>query len=118
MVDSSAAMRPFALAKALLEYGFRVEAVFLTHAKEEDLAQRAWLEEHCPDTRIIQAGRYGTAEAALPGGSIAVGFDAAFTMRAAHFVDLQRDETLFGFHGIQTLMGLIEQAADTETRWD
>lgn len=118
VVDSSAAMRPFALAKALLEYGFRVEAVFLTHAKEEDLAQRAWLEEHCPDTRIIQAGRYGTAEAALPGGSIAVGFDAAFTMRAAHFVDLQRDETLFGFHGIQTLMGLIEQAADTETRWD
>ena len=66
----------------------------------------------------IPLGRYGTAEAALPGGSIAVGFDAAFTMRAAHFVDLQRDETLFGFHGIQTLMGLIEQAADTETRWD
>lgn len=118
VVDSSAAMRPFALAKALREYGFQVAAVFLTHGKDEDRAEREWLEANSPRTRIIQAGRYGAPETALPPECIAIGFDAAYTMRAAHFVDLQRDETLFGFHGIRTLMGLIAGAAGTETRWD
>ena len=36
LVDSSAAMRPFAMAKALTEYGFQVGAVFITHGKEEE----------------------------------------------------------------------------------
>lgn len=118
IVDSSAAMRPFALAKALLEYGFRVDTVFLTHAKDEDPIEREWVEQHSPQTRILFAGRYDTSAAALPRDAIAIGFDAAYTMRSAHFVDLQRDETLFGFHGIQTLMEWLEQASDTETRWD
>lgn len=48
LVDSSAAMRPFAMAKALAEYGFQVGAVFITHGKEEDRAEREWLESNHP----------------------------------------------------------------------
>ena len=119
LVDSSAAMRPFAMAKALAEYGFQVGAVFITHGKEEDRAEREWLESNHPETKIIWAGRYdGAGGWQLPRESMAIGFDVAYSIRAKHFVDLQRDETLFGFHGIRTLMDWMLQASKQETRWD
>ncbi|NMA69465.1 MAG: nitrogen fixation protein NifE [Desulfitobacterium sp.] len=119
LIDSSAAMRPFAMAKALQGYGFKIAAIFITHGKDEDMAERQWLIEHSPETRIIWGGRYDTVISHdLPADAVAIGFDVAYTLKSPRFVDLQRDETLFGFHGIRTLMEKIAEAYDTETRWD
>lgn len=118
VVDSSAAMRPFSMARSLHEYGFRVDAVFLTHDKDMDRADREWLLAHSPGTRVIHAGRYDAAQAALPEDGIAVGYDSGYTMRAARFVDIQRDETLFGFHGIARLMELLSEAMEGKARWE
>ena len=119
IVDSSAAMRPFALAKALAEYGFNVSAVFITHGKDDDLPQRRWLEEMRPQTKIIRAGRYDSRKSwGISPESLAIGYDAAYSMRLKHFADVQRDEGLFGFHGLMSLMELIIHASETEARWD
>ena len=107
IVDSSAASRPFALAKALVEYGFNVGAVFITHGKDFDKAERLWLEANHPDMKIIKAGKYDEKRWNIPEESIAIGYDIAFSTGRNNFVDLQRDETLFGFHGICTLMEMI-----------
>lgn len=118
IVDSSAAMRPFAMAKDLLEYGFRVGAVFITHEKEEDRKEREWIRINHPRTQIFYGGRYDTVRSEPPQDGIAIGFDAAYTMRCAHFADIQRDETMFGYHGIMKLMKTMIAASCMETRWD
>ena len=118
IVDASAAMRPFAMAKSLREYGFQVAAVFLAHDKDMDRAEREWLQEHSPQTRVVYAGRFDATAAALPKEGIAIGYDGAYTLRAPRFVDIQRDETLFGFHGISVLMDLLAAAMKGETRWE
>ena len=109
VVDSSAVSRPFALAKALTGYGFHVGCVFLTHGKSFDRKERLWIEEHCPQTQIIRAGRYDREVWNLPENGILIGYDAAFSAGREHYVDLQRDETLFGFHGICRLMEMIAE---------
>ena len=110
VVDSSAVSRPFALAKALTGYGFTVCCVFLTHGgKDFDREERLWIEEHCPHTQIIRAGRYDQAAWNLPPDSILIGYDAAFSAGRQDYVDIRRDETLFGFHGICRLMEMITE---------
>ena len=41
-----------------------------------DRADREWLLAHSPGTRVIHAGRYDAAQAALPEDGIAVGYDS------------------------------------------
>ena len=91
-----------ALAAALHRYGFRVQAVYAAHWKETDAADRAWLEERLPGLRVLCSERYeDVLIRELPRDCMAVGFDSAYLLRARHFVDIQRDEGLFGYHGIR-----------------
>ena len=119
VVDSSASMRPFALAAALHRYGFRVQAVYAAHWKETDAADRAWLEERLPGLRVLCSERYeDVLIRELPRDCMAVGFDSAYLLRARHFVDIQRDEGLFGYHGIRRLMELLVCAEEIDTEWE
>jgi hypothetical protein len=118
IVDSSATMQPFALARALYRYGFQVKAVFAQHIKDLDLADRDWLVENCPRIQIISTKSY---EAILGFGfeqkCLTVGFDCAYTLHARHFVNVRHDETFYGFHGIRKLMRLMRQALDRQAQW-
>lgn len=118
ILDSSASVRPFTLARDLAKYGFRVEAVFIAHEKEDDRKEEERFRADSPRTRIIHGGRCDTTWRELPKDGIAIGFDSAYIMRCPHFVDVQRDETMFGFHGIAKLMKLMIAASCMETRWD
>ena len=119
VVDSSASMRPFALAAALHRYGFSIQAVYAAHWKQTDQEDRAWLEEHVPDLRILCSERYGdTLIRDISQDCVAVGFDSAYLLQARHFVDIQRDEGLFGYHGLERLMALLEEAEGRITQWE
>ena len=119
VVDSSASMRPFALAAALHRYGFQVRAVYAAHWKETDAADLAWLEHQLPGLRVLCSERYeDVLIRQLPRDCVAVGFDSAYLLQARHFVDIQRDEGLFGYHGIRRLMELLAASEETCTQWE
>ncbi|MGN8876646.1 nitrogenase component 1 [Pseudoflavonifractor sp. HCP28S3_F10] len=118
VVDSSATMQPFALAAALHRYGFHVAAVYAAHWKESDRADRLWLEANCPSVRILCSERYqDITDCGLSRKVLAIGYDSAYLLRSRHFVDIQRDEGLFGYYGLIRLMERMGDAALRSTAW-
>ncbi|MGM9606231.1 MAG: nitrogenase component 1 [Oscillospiraceae bacterium] len=121
IVDSSASLRPFALALALLEYGFSVRAVFAPHMKNMDSTDRARLEQAHPEVAVVRREGYQDILGyGFDSGCLCIGFDSAFLLKAPHFVDMYHDEGYYGYHGICRLMremrGALEQTADWEAK--
>lgn len=118
-VDSSATMQPFALAKALLDYGFNVRAIFALHLKDHDATERRQIQETHPDIAVVSGGNYEyLLNLGLPRETICIGFDCAYLLKTPHFVDIQKDEGMFGFYAIQHLMDTITNSLTTTTRWE
>ncbi len=118
VVDSSASMRPFALAKALLGYGFQVRAVFAPHSPRDDYEERKWLADHCPQVTIInREGIKAVSGYGLDQEYMAIGYDGAFLLKARYFVDVFNDESFYGFHGIRKLMKLMGEAVARAADW-
>ena len=46
-----------------------------------------------------------------------VGFDSAYLLKARRFVDIQKDEGLFGFQAVRRLMEAMAAALASETAW-
>ena len=47
-----------------------------------------------------------------------IGFDCAYLLKARRFVDVQKDEGLFGYQAVRRLMRLMEAALDGDTVWE
>ena len=107
------------MSKALCRYGFNVRAVFFTRLPNGDKANREWLETHFPGVSIMRSQDYRPVmDAGYDRECIAIGFESAFTIRAAHFVDMRLDASFYGFHGVRKLMRLMREAYDTVADWD
>lgn len=118
IVDSSATARPFALAKALFEYGFNVEAVFALHEKNDDAAARDWLVGNVPHLTVVRSESYeDIVGLGLSADAVCVGFDCAYLLKAHRFVDIQKDEGLFGFQAVRRLMELMTASLHEDTVW-
>lgn len=118
VVDSFATMRPFSLARALLGYGFKVRAVFVLRFKNIDKDDREWLMKSYPEIEIVISQSYETILGlGISNQCIAIGFDSAFTLQARYFVDIRKDEGLYGLQGIRKVMSMISEAYDHETAW-
>jgi nitrogenase molybdenum-iron protein alpha/beta subunit len=119
LIDSSATMQPFAMAKALCLYGFNVQAVFSLHMRESDWNDRKWLEINRPQVLIFKSQSYKLAmDTVFERECIAIGFDIAYTVQSNHFVDILHDESFYGFEGIRKLMMMICEAYDSMTNWE
>lgn len=119
IVDSSASMRPSALARALIEYGFNVKAVFRLHGKDADLPARQWLKENCPKVLIIQREHYqDILSTGLSEEELCIGFDSAYLLRAKHYVDMRHDEGFFGYHGICSLLRNMRISLEHTEEWE
>ena len=119
LIDSSATMQPFAMAKALCIYGFNVQAVFSLHMKESDWNDRKWLETNRPQISIFKSQSYKLAmDTVFERECIAIGFNIAYAVQSNHFVDMLHDESFYGFEGIRKLMRMICEAYDTTANWE
>jgi hypothetical protein len=118
IVDSSATILPYAMAKTLLQYGFNVTAVIASLRNNEDSEEQGWIRENYPRISFIQEDSYeAVAGYEFKKECIVIGYDGAYLLRAVHYVDMYNDETFYGFHGIQKLMNLIRRAYETRTEW-
>ncbi len=111
IVDSSASIRPFSLAKALAGYGFCVKAVIGSRPKDEDCAAYDWLSLNHPETTLInKKGVKDVLGYRFGDRSILLGAAGPRLLSAGHVVEMYNDESFFGFHGIQKLMHMIGKA--------
>lgn len=111
-------MRPFALVRALAGYGFNVQAVFALHEKDDDAENREWVDARLPGVVVVRSGRYeDIVRLDLPEDAVCIGFDSAYLLKARRFVDIQKDEGLFGFQAVRRLMEAMAAALASETAW-
>lgn len=118
-VDAEATLVPFALARALLDYGFNVTHVFHSHhAFATDNADRDFVLARYPHVICApsnDARLHLNADAWRQPNAIAIGRCAARILSTPHLVDIWHDEGLTGFHGIGLLMENIVQALEDPT---
>ena len=119
IVDSGATMRPFSMARALLEYGFSVQAVFAPHLKDMDGEDRSWVEQAHPEVAVLQREGYQDILGYRFGRDcLCIGFDSAFLLKANHFVDMYHDEGFYGYHGLCRLMQEMRGAMEKTANWE
>ena len=117
-IDTYGVRMPFSLARALREYGFKVDAVFEAHAKEVDRENMQFIKNECKDIKIIKGFDYSEiSRLNLSREMLAIGYDCAYSIKARHFVDIRHDEGLFGFYGIQMMMKYLADAYKSITEW-
>lgn len=118
VVDCEASLVPFALARALLAYGFNVTHVFHSHHPfDADAADRTLIAGRYPqvaclpsnDARLHVGDRSGLA-LPDPSRTVAVGTTGAAIVGTDRAVDVWHNEGLTGFHGVGLLMEKIAHA--------
>lgn len=115
VVDASSTKCPFGLARALVEYGFRVVRVQAPECIGIDKADFEWVVKEHPEIEVIQSVHHNTVlrENQIP-DSIAIGIDGAYLSGSKYVVDLFDDEGIYGYHGVTCLMEKLEHALDCE----
>ena len=115
VVDNSAVVKPFELARALVEYGFRVERVVTGDCPEIDREAFEWLQENAPDVRVIQPEHHNSVRFAdRLEESLAIGLDGAYVTGSKYLLDMIDDGGMYGYRGVETLMGRIIDAVSRE----
>ena len=118
IIDSTATLRPVSMAKALIKYGFHVQAVFTGKIKETDIEAKHWLEENHPQVFFVQKnGINDILGYNLDNNCIAIGHDCAFLLQAKHYVSMFNDESFYGLNGIYKLMQLICKSFNKKITW-
>lgn len=111
VVDYQSVLKPFSLAKVLVEYGFNVKMIFCDDLLEFEKEKCQWLIDKVPDIKIIPALH--------PDGikfenkleeSVCIGLSGGYLTKSIHVVDLMEDEHLYGFWGVEQLMSKIQLA--------
>ena len=116
VLDASAVVRPFSLAKALRQYGFYVRRVFAQEVIPSDREAFEWVLQNMPEAEIVQPQHSDTVKFdKRMEKSLAVGINAAYISGSGHVVDLFADEGMFGYYAVEKLMRLMEEAANTVT---
>ncbi|HWP50930.1 MAG TPA: nitrogenase component 1 [Clostridia bacterium] len=115
IIDASAAIRPFSLAKALCGYGFNVVRVFAEEVIPPDRNAYEWVCANLPAMEVFQPQHYDVVKFDKRfEDSLAIGFNAAYISGSRHVVDLVVDEGMFGYYGVITLMNMMEKAINAQ----
>ena len=105
VIGHSAVCRPFNLAKALINYGFNVQKVYGEDVSAFEKDSFEWLAANAPQVEVISATNHNRINRVEEEQDcIAIGYNAAYTEKAKHVVDLIQDEYMFGYSGIMKLM--------------
>ncbi len=111
-VTAGSVLKPFTLARALVQAGFNVEAVVAQMAIAPDRAAWQWLCEQHPEIAIIQPQHVDVIDFSHRSPeAVAIGFDAAYIAGASRVVPIVNDEGMFGYHGVAALMRSLRTEA-------
>lgn len=116
VVDASATVRPFCLARTLLMNGFKVETVYAQKCIPLDRPYLEWISEKFPDTEVLQPEHHRSPIAReAESFRLAVGFEGAYLSGARYVANVANDETLYGYHGVSKLADMMARAVERPT---
>ncbi len=116
VIDGSATVRPFTLAKLLVSFGFHVGEIYAQQCIEIEKKSYLWLSENAPGIKILQPEHpRAPVVRKQERECLAIGFEGAYLSGARHVVNLANDETLYGYHGIEKLMDMMVCATRSKT---
>ena len=111
IIDGEAIVRPFDLAKALLQAGINVQCVFEQKLLPSDEENYNWVMEHDPDITILQPQNPKvTVLEKLEGECLSIGYSAAYITGAKYVVDIAGQHGLYGYQGIIDLAKMMAEA--------
>lgn len=114
-IAGGAVAKPFGLARALLEAGFRVETVVAQKVLPIDRTDYDWMRKTRPEIAILQPQHTRLIDfGCRRPEAVAVGFDAAYIAGTGRVLELANDAGLFGYGGIVRLMEGLTAAASGE----
>jgi hypothetical protein len=117
IVDDSAVLKSFELARALIEYGFRVAMVVTGECPEIDRGNLLWMLENAPQVEIVQPEHHNSVRFDRRiERSLSVGVDGAYLSGSNYLLDLLGDAGMYGYRGVTSLMErmvlAVERKAD------
>ncbi len=116
IVDGEAITRPFEFARALLENGVSVHAVYEQKLKPSDRKDFEWLRETHPEIPVRQTLHPKQTERdAAAADCVAIGYSAGYLSGARYVVDIGGQNGMYGYQGVAALMEMIRKAAGEET---
>lgn len=121
LIDSTAVMMPFGLAKAFIEFGFHVVRVECQECPDFDKKHLDWILKYHPEVEVFQSEHHRAAlfDRRME-ESLAIGIEGAYLAGSKYAVDLFNDERMFGYDGIIQLMDKliqsVEEPVDLEKR--
>jgi nitrogenase molybdenum-iron protein alpha/beta subunit len=111
VLDDSATLRPFSLAKLLVQNGFTVTEICAEDCPGMEEAAFRWLEQNSGVTVKKHTRHTAPLMRESDSGILALGFECAYLHGACHVVDLLEDETQYGYGGILLLLEKMKDAA-------
>lgn len=111
-IDNSSVCRPFSLAKALIQYGFKVESIYDEGVSEVEKESYNWLLENASNIKIYNPQDHNMIlrNSEKNNEILAIGYNAAYMTNSKYVVDLVFDEKMFGFGGVCSLMNKMVEA--------
>lgn len=112
VIDEGAILRPFDLAKVLLENGFNVTHIFQQKVLPTDKENYNWVIENYPEVNIMQPRNPKvTLFEKFNEESLAIGYSAAYVTGAFHVVDINGQHGLYGYNGLIELLEMMRNAS-------
>lgn len=111
IISSSAVIRPFNLAKALIKYEFNVKEIICQKIIPSDRDSYEYIYKNHEEIKISQALHHKNAiRLNTDKNTLAIGFEAAYLRESDYIVDLSGDEGMYGYYGIKRLMNMISKS--------
>lgn len=115
-IDHTLHPRPLGLARLLLSHGFSVKKVYMDAVAPEEVADFKWLNARFPELLLCATMQPQLRVLPRESGNkiLALGQIAAWAENTPHFVNLVEGGGLWGFAGIRSLAGMMEEAVLSE----
>ena len=115
IIDGEAIVRPFDLARALLEAGMNVKCIYEQKLLPSDKENFEWLKENHPEVEIMQPQNpKATVTEKYGEGHLSIGYSAAYISGAEHVVNISGEHGLFGYQGLIDLMKMMKEASQQQ----
>lgn len=115
VISGESIVRPFDLARALLENGINVGCVYAQKALPSDQENYVWMKENYPHVLVIQPqSPKASLRERIFDTCLAIGYSAAYQANTGFVVDIDGQHGLYGYRGATELLELMCRAAEKE----
>lgn len=116
IIDGEAILKPYELAKTLLENNMNVVRVYEQQLLDCDKDNFAWITGNHPEVEFRQPQNpKASFREKYSNEALAIGYSAAYLTYAPHVVDITTQHGLYGYQGLCDLLEMMCRAAEQET---